>query len=81
MTTAYEVDIDFNTPPLKRHVTLTVFTRAEALRLKELGKSKGYEVTSYKPKSVLSAEDAIRWLDREVLESERAGTGRPRAEG
>jgi len=75
MTTNYFVDVEYSTPPLKRMDTFIVPTRNEARKLKELGKAKGYDVTSYRPVSILSAEDAIRRLDREVLESNRALNG------
>lgn len=75
MTTSYFVDVEYATPPLKRMDTFIVHTRAEARKLKELGKAKGYEVTNYRPISILSAEDAIRRLDREVLVSKRALNG------
>lgn len=75
MTTNYFVDVEYTTPPLKRMDTFIVPTRAEARRLRDLGAEKGYVVTIYRPISILSAEDVVRRLDREVLESNRALNG------
>lgn len=75
MTTGYFVDVEYATPPLKRMDTFVVTSRAEARKIGVIGKEKGYVVTSYRPISILSAEEAVRRLDREVLESNRALNG------
>lgn len=72
MQTAYNVTIEFATPPLKREETYLVRDWADVLALREMAKHFGYRVVSYTSAGVLRYDEVINKINREKLETRRA---------
>ena len=72
MQTAFNVTVEFATPPLKREETYLVGSWADVLALREKANAGGFRIVSYTHANVRRWDEVINEVGREKLETRRA---------